>query len=463
MGSAGKNRPAMTIVSVAIAATMVSVSFAQPASQTQTGDAVINIDRLRGDDQTSSFQFNSASVPLKNDAASGLSFQSLDGSVDPNSGGLAKLNDGKMPSEDDQPAENFFFGNRGSGGRIMLDLERPISIQQINSYSWHPSSRSDQVFKLYGSLGNAENFDGQPAAGVAPSSSGYQLLATIDTNSDQRGGGQVAVEIGSKEQPLGKYQYLLWDVSPAGNNSRFSNTFYSEIDVVKIGTEGEPAAEEKLQIVREYSFEEGKYTIKIDTTDCPDLTEWAERELMPEIQQWYPQLVAMLPSEGFIAPTSIKLEFTDSYNGVAATMGTRIVCSPSWFRRQLKREAKGAVIHELVHVVQQYEFWRRGGGRYRVPTWVTEGIADYIRWRQYEPAEKRGGVGGRSPSNMRYNASYRETASFFNWIIENGHPDFLVKLNAAIRDQTYDDEFWLKATGESVEDLARKWSESEAS
>jgi len=423
------------------------------------------IEKQVGADAPSPFQFNTAASPIKNDAAAGREFQIWGGSLDRASRGVSALSDGKVPTAEDQPSANFFWSVDSPGGRVLLDLGQPTLLERVCSYSWHPGERGDQVYTLYGSNGESESdeFEPQPALDQDPVTRGYRKLADVDTTQTTSKGDQVVAQLGSVKQPLGEFRYLLWKIEKTDANRRFSHTFFSEIDVVEVGTEGELSVVPRVKIVRQYTFDDDRYTIAIDTTDCPDLTLWTEKELLPEIEKWYPKIVELLPSDGFVPPQSMRLVFSDAYDGVAATSGDRMIGSTVWFRRQLQREAKGAIVHELVHVAQQYSFWRGTRGARRAPGWVVEGIADYIRWHLYEPVGKRGGVGGRSPAEMRHDASYRETASFLAWLVNNGHPEIVGELNAVVREGKYSDEFWINATGDSIDELAKQWNNSEAS
>ena len=58
---------------------------------------------------SAAFQFKNVPAPSQNDAAAKAMFTLVDGRRDANGGDLAQLHDGKVPTEDDQPAENFFF------------------------------------------------------------------------------------------------------------------------------------------------------------------------------------------------------------------------------------------------------------------------------------------------------------------------------------------------------------------
>ena len=231
--------------------------------------------------------------------------------------------------------------------------------------------------------------------------------------------------------------------------------------------------------------------ITIDSSQAPDLKEWCEKELRPALEKWYPLIVADLPSNGFTAPRKFTVVIDPSYNGVAATGGTRVMVSPNWIKSQTRRqgwnEAVGSVIHEEVHVVQQYGYGRRRGGTPN-PVWLVEGVADYIRWFKYEPQDKRphpnpvvrvaGGRGRRGRAQTQpaqtqpvqaqpvqaqpttrpanYTDSYRTTAAFLNYVADKHDHEIVVKLNASMRDGRYRPELWSLYTGKTVEEL---WAE----
>src|SRR5688572_8188397 len=95
----------------------------------------------------SGFAFASVPSPVTNDAATAAEFTVVDGSPDSNGGGLAVVHDGRLPSEEDQPAANFFFRAGTDGGRVQIDLGRVISVKQVGSYSWHVNTRAPQLYK----------------------------------------------------------------------------------------------------------------------------------------------------------------------------------------------------------------------------------------------------------------------------------------------------------------------------
>ena len=133
--------------------------------------------------------------------------------------------------------------------------------------------------------------------------------------------------------------------------------------------------------------------------------------------------------------------------GVAGTSGNRVFCGGPWYRRNLKGEALGSIVHELVHVVQQYGRARlRNPDAARTPVWVVEGIADYIRWFLYEPQTHGAEITRRNLARARFDASYRVSANFINWVTKTHDKDIVKKLNAAAREGRYSDELWKKSS-----------------
>lgn len=220
----------------------------------------------------------------------------------------------------------------------------------------------------------------------------------------------------------------------------------------------EEKTEQKKSEVRTLEVDGGKYRIKIDSSETPDLNDWIENQLTPMIQKWYPKLVEMLPSEGFEAPKDVTINFDKDMKGVAAASGTRINCSGEWMKNNLKGEATGAVFHELVHVVQQYGWGRRNNpDAHRNPGWVVEGIPDYIRWFIYEPQTKGAEITARNIARAKYDGNYRISANFINWVVNKYDKDLVRKLNAAARAGKYSEDLWKDYTGKPLEELGAEW------
>jgi len=402
------------------------------------------------------FKFPTLPAPIRGDAASKAKFSIVAGERDPNGGEVTRLNDGAMPNGADQPASNFFFRAGTDGGRVVADLGSIIDVKQVNTYSWHREARGPQVYRMYVSDGKSAEFNAKPGRDVDPAKAGWQQIATVDTRIDGKAtGGQYGVAITDDGGSIGKAQYVLFDISRTEDTDNFGNTFYSEFDIIDRNAPEAVAT----PLVESVEIDGGTYRFTVDTTEAPDLTEWAHKELIPVMKKWYPSIVTMLPGEGFTAPRTFSITFTDSYRGVAATMGNRIECSPAWYRQNLKTEAIGSLVHELVHVVQQYGRSRRNGGS-RPPGWLTEGIPDYIRWYLYEPESRGAEISPRNAARARHDASYRVSANFLNWVIGKYDKDLIKELNTAMRDGHYSPEIWKERTGKPVDELATEWKAS---
>lgn len=418
-------------------------------------------DRNSEGSATARFQFKNVPGPVRGDAGEKATFTLVAGQRDANGGELSRLHDGKLARNQDQPAENFFFSAGTDGGRLRIDLGAVTELKQVNTYSWHPGARGPQVYSLYFSTGGAAGFDSMPAREKDPASCGWTLAAKVDTRpGDGSGGGQHGVSIAGTAGSLGSSRYLLFDISRTEDTDAFGNTFYTEIDVVAVGDTAMPAVIETTQpITKTFTAGDGRFHFVMDTTIAPDLTDWADKELRPVVQEWYPKLVAMLPSDGYSPRTNVTLRFRDDMGGTPASAGGGFInCNAGWFRRELKREARGSVVHEMVHVVQNYRRVRRDDtNATRMPGWLVEGIPDYIRWFLYEPQTKGAEITARNLSRAKYDASYRITGNFLNWASAKYDTNLVQKLNAAGREGKYREGLWKELTGKSVEELGADW------
>jgi hypothetical protein len=425
----------------------IALSFATLAR----GDIKATIDINRDDAATAEFKFKSVPSPAKTDAANLAKFSIAGGRRDRNGADMTCLNDGKLPANPDDPASSFFFAARSEGGRVVLDFEKPIEMKAIHTYSWHAGTRGPQVYKLYAGDPAAKDFDSRPARDRDPAAAGWKLVASVDTREkDKQPGGQYAVAITDAAGAIGTYRYLLFDVARTESDDAFGNTFYSEIDVLDgkehpLPTERDagPPKPAELDVIKIGE----RYEIAFDTSQMPQIKDWVDKKLKPVCTAWYPKIVELLPSEGYTAPRRFTIIFHKDMRGVANAGGGRINCAGEWFMRNLDGEAAGAVVHEMVHIVQQYGRSRGGG---RNPGWMVEGVADYIRWFLYEPADKRPRP---NPARARYTDSYRTTAAFLNYLVEKHDMELVKKFNAAMRRGEYSDERWKEYTGKTLDDL----------
>jgi hypothetical protein len=178
--------------------------------------------------------------------------------------------------------------------------------------------------------------------------------------------------------------------------------------------------------------------VEIDFSQVPELRPWAEKA-KALCQEWYPAFVDYLASKDYTPPAAFRIVFEKDKEGIASASGTTIRVAADWVKRN--PEDWGMILHEMVHVIQSYP---RG-----CPRWVTEGVADYLRYFIFE----KKAVTAKGRRKGGYRDAYRTTASFFAWIAERHDPEIVKKLNAAARARSYRDEIFKEATGRDLETL----------
>lgn len=143
------------------------------------------------------------------------------------------------------------------------------------------------------------------------------------------------------------------------------------------------------------------------------------------------------------AATTVYFTIDPAYSGVAETAGGRVRYSAAYMNNYPKDI--DVVTHEIMHIVQAYP----SGD----PFWVTEGIADYVR---YVYGVDNAGAGWAWPNynaSQSYTDAYRITARFFYWLERKVKPGLIRSLDASMRNEAYDAAFWTQETGKSVDQL----------
>ncbi|MBI1248849.1 DUF4157 domain-containing protein [bacterium] len=198
------------------------------------------------------------------------------------------------------------------------------------------------------------------------------------------------------------------------------------------------------------SGEHGQETLKVvvDVSEVPDLKPWGD-ETEKLIREWHPKISEMLQQEGFTPPQKVSVIFKKDMEGVAHTIGNRIFIASNWVKQH--PDDKGMVVHELVHVIQAYPP--------RSPFWLVEGIADYIRFYQYEPKVRLNGI---NPKRQSYRDGYRTSAQFVAWMEKTHGPGLVQKVNQALRKHEYQDSLLRELTGKNPEQLWDAFVQSEA-
>ncbi len=176
--------------------------------------------------------------------------------------------------------------------------------------------------------------------------------------------------------------------------------------------------------------------------------------------EFYPQVCALLGSEGATPPTQFDLIFQPlkSHNtGETHTDRSVIYINTDYLTNRANREENldKLLVHELAHVAQQYA--RTGGFFFRkngtCNGWQ-EGIADFVRYTL------TGTNGWSCPqcngAYPHYSSGYT-CAGAFLLFLEEHHPERVVRpLNLALRRGDYTDKIFETATGKPLPEL---WSE----
>jgi hypothetical protein len=193
--------------------------------------------------------------------------------------------------------------------------------------------------------------------------------------------------------------------------------------------------------------------IDADSSEVPELAAWAEAA-EARCKEWHPLIVRALgrtsdPQHGELRHRDIQIVVRKEMGGIAATVGATIQVSAEFVQKH--PDDDGMIVHELVHVVQAYPDPN--------PIWLTEGLADYIRYWHYEP-------GRRSFPIVRGRSSYRDaygtTARFLAWVQVAKDQQIIHKLDDAMRRKQYRDELFEEATGRKLDDLWHEFVESAA-
>jgi len=183
------------------------------------------------------------------------------------------------------------------------------------------------------------------------------------------------------------------------------------------------------------------------------IDDWACRTLRPLISDWHLRLVRDFGSREMRIPAEITIRFRADMGGACVTTANdEISINQAWCRGRLDNDVPGTLIHELMYLVQQYK------GSY--PSWLQQGLADYVRWYLFEGAGDACDFPDWSADEVRYDGSYRYTANFLNWVSKKYGDSVIKKIDAACRAGWYREDLWQELTGRSVADLGAEWKRS---
>ena len=212
-------------------------------------------------------------------------------------------------------------------------------------------------------------------------------------------------------------------------------------------------------------------SIKLDLSKAPDAGDYAARS-EAVIEQWYPRINEILYPPGHALPYSqIKLVFEPELgiDGAAAYVANSEMHVSSVIMREMHDRFEAMVIHELVHLNQNYPPAKPEA------EWLIEGIADYIRHKYYErdilPTLRMGadgrlrGYGLDAPYFLQlqsnavdlrprgYLKAYTVAGSFLFWLETHKDKDVVRKLNLALSEGRYAEALFEQCCGAPLDTL----------
>jgi hypothetical protein len=135
-----------------------------------------------------------------------------------------------------------------------------------------------------------------------------------------------------------------------------------------------------------------------------------------------------------------------AYKGVAFAHDGQVTFSSIWMDKH--PEDIDVVTHEVMHIVQNY-------GNSVGPGWLTEGIADYARYKFGVDNAGANWVLPAMKPDHHYKSSYRITARFFDWMEKNVKSGTIKAVDQSLRDHNYTPEIWKQLTKDDLDGL---WS-----
>lgn len=182
-----------------------------------------------------------------------------------------------------------------------------------------------------------------------------------------------------------------------------------------------------------------KYTL-IFIDKSPDFDQHLKKRLTAVFFKVYPKEAKKYNPNTLRQVTFI---IDPQYTGVAAAGGGIVRFNPAWFKKN--PGDVDVVTHEVMHIVQDYP---RGAG----PGWITEGIADYVRYTMGVDNKGAGWSLTEFNDKQSYENAYRITARFFYWLEQQGQKGLVKHLDHAMRTKTYSPSFWQEQTGKTVDE-----------
>lgn len=159
----------------------------------------------------------------------------------------------------------------------------------------------------------------------------------------------------------------------------------------------------------------------------------------------YPRLVNDFNPD---AQKEVAFRMEPSYDGVAYVFNGFATYGAAYMSNN--PNDVDVVTHEVMHLVQSY-----AGG---APGWLSEGIADYVRYHYGLHNDRAGWSLPAYQSGQHYTDAYRVTARFLVWVEQRYDVDLVKTLDGLLRQGQYTEAIWAQRTGKTVDDL---WAQYE--
>ncbi|HEX8916026.1 MAG TPA: basic secretory protein-like protein [Humisphaera sp.] len=187
--------------------------------------------------------------------------------------------------------------------------------------------------------------------------------------------------------------------------------------------------------------------VLLDWNDAPAAEGYARRAGEYALKV-YPQIEQALASDGYTPTREFRLLFKPVPNGTPAyASGTTITCNSDYVTKGGKDDL-GMVGHELAHVIQRYRRGNVDSG------WLTEGIADWVRYYVLEPGSPRARF---DVDKAKFKDAYQPAAAFLDYLERTKGPGVVSKLNAALRAGKYKPEMLQELVGGAPEEAFEKF------
>lgn len=182
----------------------------------------------------------------------------------------------------------------------------------------------------------------------------------------------------------------------------------------------------------------------------PNFDQSVKQNLMDTYFKIYPALVKTFNKK---STKNVLFVVDTAYKGVAEASGNRVLFSSAYMKAH--PTDIDVVTHETMHIVQGY-------GYSAGPVWLTEGIADYVRYKY--GVDNIGSKWALPEFNEKqsYKNSYRITARFFEWLEQNVKPGLIATLDVQLRKHEYTEQSWSALTGKTLDELWLDYSKSPA-